>query len=80
MCNKKGLKPAGTVETPKEEVKATKTYSPYDNPAKSAQIQRGNALNAAAAVAGGQSFNDPETAAEFTLIVAQKLLDWLRIE
>ena len=81
VCNQKGLKPKETVEASKEETKvSTKSYSSYDNPAKSAQIQRGNALNAAAAVAGGQAFNDPDTAAEFTLIVAQKLLDWLRIE
>ena len=51
----------------------------FDNPEKTAQIQRGNALNAAAAVVAGQQ-EIPETLAEMTIIVAEKLLEWLRAE
>ena len=52
----------------------------YDNPEKTAQIQRGNALNAAASVASAQQFADPEVAKQFTLILADEFLVWLRAE
>jgi hypothetical protein len=52
----------------------------YDNPEKTAQIQRGNALNAAGAVASSQQFADPETAKQFTLMLADEFLNWLRGE
>lgn len=74
MCNKKGLKPKG--DAPASVVKGKS----YDNPEKSAQIQRGNALNAAAAVASSQQFEDPEVAKQFTLILADEFLTWLRAE
>jgi hypothetical protein len=59
----------------------------YDSPEKTAQIQRGNALNASAAVASGQQFvntetglPDLETAQQFTLLLADAFLEWLRAE
>jgi len=77
MCNKKGLKPKDKAE---EETPKTEKKHYYDNPEKTAQIQRGNALNAAATVASGQQFNDPEVAKQFTLILADEFLTWLRAE
>jgi hypothetical protein len=76
MCNKKGL-------TKKDDIKSDapkSTYKSYDNPEKTAQIQRGNALNAAAAVASGQQFTDPEVAKQFTLLLAEDFLNWLKVE
>jgi hypothetical protein len=79
MCNKSGA-------TKKEEsapVGAGTSSSPssrYDNPEKTAQIQRGNALNAAASVASSQQFADPEVAKQFTLLLAEDFLNWLRSE
>jgi hypothetical protein len=57
-----------------------KSYNSYNDPAKTAQIQRGNALNASAAVASGVSFQTPQEASEFTLELANSFLDWLRSE
>lgn len=77
MCNKKGLtkkEPTEVVEEKKKE------YKSYDNPEKTAQIQRGNALNAAATVASNQQFADPEVAKQFTLLLAEEFLVWLRAE
>jgi hypothetical protein len=68
MCNKKNPAP-----------KKEKDNS-YNSPEKTAQIQRGNALNAAANVASGLAFNDPDTARQFTLELAEQLLEWLRAE
>jgi len=68
VCNKKN--PAS-----KGEKKST-----YDSPEKTAQIQRGNALNAAAFVASSQQFKDPEVAKQFTLLLAEDFLTWLRAE
>jgi len=69
-CNKSGAsKPVAA----KEEKKS------YDSSAV-AGIQRGNALNAAGAVASGTQFPDPETAQQFTLILADAFLVWLRAE
>ena len=73
MCNKKGLKPKTKTDAPSGK-------NTYDNPEKTAQIQRGNALNAAAAVASTQQFSDPETAKQYTLILADEFLTWLRAE
>lgn len=53
--------------------------SNYDSPERTAQIQRGNALNAAASTVMGRQ-EDPETLAEMTLVVADKFLEWLRAE
>jgi len=71
-CNKKAS--SGKKFYPKKESKF------YDNPEKTAQIQRGNALNAAAMVASSQTFEDPEIAQQFTLILADDFLTWLRAE
>ena len=73
-CNKQGLKGKTKTDTPKS------TYKSYDNPEKTAQIQRGNAGNMAAAVASSQQFNDIETATQFTLELAERFLEWLRHE
>jgi len=65
--------------------KSTKKTS-YDSPEKTAQIQRGNALNAAGYVMSGFKYEDPakeidpETLAEMTIVVAEKFLEWLRAE
>jgi hypothetical protein len=78
MCNKKGLKAPGAG------TKAPGTYTgaanKFDNPEKTAQIQRGNALNAAATVASACGFADPDTAAQFVKALATDLLEWLRAE
>jgi len=53
----------------------------YDSPEKTAQIQKGNALNAAAAVLCGSTVLDgldPEGIAQVTRIVADSLLDYLK--
>jgi hypothetical protein len=59
--------------------KGNKTRS-FDSPEKTAQIQRGNALNAAASVASSQQFSDPNVARQFTIILAEGFLEWLRGE
>lgn len=48
------------------------------DPETRAAIEKGNSLNAAAAAASGAGFSDPNTAAEFTLMLADKFLEWLR--
>lgn len=70
-CGKKAYK-GGSVKSG--------TSQSYDNPERTAQIQRGNALNAAGAVASSQQFADPETAKQFTLMLADEFLAWLRAE
>jgi len=79
-------------KAPKEEAKSkvydkpaeAKTYKSYDNPEKTAQIQRGNALNAAAAIMSNPNVamqdTSPEALAEATKMLANTLLDWLRAE
>jgi hypothetical protein len=78
MCNKTGA--TKKEEKTSAEPYVKKEYKTYDNPEKTAQIQRGNALNAAATVASSQQFNDPEVAKQFTLILADEFLTWLRSE
>jgi hypothetical protein len=79
MCNKKGLtKKETTSESNTGSAKSRDNY--YNNPEKTAQIQRGNALNAAATVASNQQFVDPEVAKQFTLLLAEDFLIWLRAE
>jgi hypothetical protein len=81
MCNKTGaVKKDEAKSGPSESGAGKSTFRPYDNPEKSAQIQRGNALNAAAAVASGQQFADPDVAKQFTLLLAEDFLNWLRAE
>ena len=77
MCNKSG---ATKKDDTKSEEKKTYNKTSYDNPEKTAQIQRGNALNAAASVAASQQFADPEVAKQFTLLLAEDFLTWLRGE
>ena len=50
-----------------------------ESPEKTAMIQRGNALNAAASVASGQQLADPDVAGQYTILLAQKFLEWLRL-
>jgi hypothetical protein len=90
-CNQSGAvkkeepKPTttGKVETPKSE-QVKKTYNSYDNPEKTAQIQRGNAGNMAAAVMSNPSVelanNTPENITKVTLAMAEEFLQWLRSE
>ena len=70
MCNKKNPQKEGNKISSKE-------YT--QSPERTAQIQRGNALNAAASILSGRP-EDPETLAEMVKVVADKLLDWLRAE
>lgn len=76
-CNKSGATKPAEKNT---ESSTKKLYVPYDNAEKTAQIQRGNALNAAASVASSQQFADPEVAKQFTLLLAEDFLNWLRAE
>lgn len=79
MCNKKGLKApveGGNSFSPKPKT----GFTSYDNPEKTAQIQKGNALNASAMAASGCGFSDPDTAAQFIKTLATSLLEWLRTE
>ncbi len=78
---------AEKTEAPTSTGKERSSSRGYDNPDRTAMIQRGNALNAAASVASSQQFINPETgepdpqrAAEFTKILAIKFLGWLREE
>ncbi len=97
-CNKKAKE--APVEEKKEPVttagtgtqvfdepqKETTRWTPgnYNNPEKTAQIQRGNALNAAAAVVSNSGIQledkSPEALAEVTKVIADLFLDWLRAE
>lgn len=67
VCNKKSDKGSG--EKPN-----------YNNPEKTAQIQRGNALNAAAATVSGITLPDAETTVQFVITTADRYLNWLRNE
>jgi len=76
-CKDKAPKEEKKSEEPRKE----RTYTNYDNPEKTAQIQRGNCINAAgAAVSGNFAGSDPQTIAEAVKIIAEQLLDWLRVE
>ena len=75
-CNKKS--PAKSKVYDKSEKTYTKSY---DNPTKTAQIQRGNALNAAGyAISGNLTGSDPNTIKEAVLLLANAFLDWIRVE
>lgn len=69
----------GKGKTGKSKAKKSDTSNTYSDD-RTANIQRGNALNAAAAVASNQTFADPEAAAEYTKMLADSLLEWLRAE
>ena len=71
-------------DEPVKEEKQKWTPGNYNNPEKTAQIQRGNALNAAAAVVSNSNIQledkSPEALAEVTKLIADLFLDWLRAE
>ena len=94
-CNKKAKENSVTEKEPvtttgtqvfDEPQKEKSKWTPgnYNNPEKTAQIQRGNALNAAASVMSNPNLQMPDTSpealAEATKIVADLFLDWLRAE
>lgn len=64
--------------------KNAKFYDKFNNPEKTAQIQRGNALNAAASVMSNPNLSmqdtSPEALGEATKVLADTFLDWLRAE
>ena len=81
MCNKKGLKPkAEKEEAPKAEKKNYESKSYYGSPEDIAGKEVGCALGAAATVASSQQFADPEIAKQFTLILAEEFLNWMRAQ
>ena len=81
MCNKTGAtKKESSASESGAGVGGKSKGGYYDNPEKTASIQRGNALNAAASVASSQQFADPEVAKQFTLLLAEDFLLWLRAE
>jgi predicted RNA-binding Zn-ribbon protein involved in translation (DUF1610 family) len=85
LCNKKSPneEKSHVNRREKEELGEQKEikYTNYDNPEKTAQIQRGNALNAAGAAVGGNfAGSDPQTIAEAVKIIADLLYDFLRAE
>lgn len=73
MCNKKGAKPKG---------EKTSTSSGdgvrYGSPEDIAGKEVGCALGAAATVASGCAFADPDTAAQYVRQLASNLLEWIR--
>jgi hypothetical protein len=84
MCNKKAPAKTQVFDEPEKESKKEWVPGNYNNPEKTAQIQRGNALNAAAAVVANSNIEmkdkSPEALAEATKIIADLFLDWLRAE
>jgi hypothetical protein len=69
----------------KNPTKAKSNFTPsggdgirYGSPEDIAGKEMGCALGAAATVAGGCAFTDPETAKQYTLILAEAFLDWMR--
>ncbi len=76
-CNKSGAtKKEDSKSTPTEVKKEYK--SNYGSPEDIAGKEIGCVLGAAATVAGGCGFNDPEVAAQFVKTLAESLLDWMR--
>jgi len=74
-CKDKAPKEEKKTEEPKREKIS------YNSDDRTAQIQRGNALNAsAAAISGNMTGADPTTIAEAVKIIAEQFLDWLRAE
>ena len=75
---------SSTVTSAANTTTAAKTYqksytSEYNSAERQAAIQRGNALNAAAALLAGRP-EDPDALAEMVLVQSQKFLEWLRAE
>lgn len=91
-CNQKKEEPSPKDNKPNEDSPKSRIvdeppktgYDKYNNPEKTAQIQRGNALNAAATVMSNpnlqMSDTSPEALSEATKVIAQAFLDWLRVE
>jgi hypothetical protein len=85
MCNKTGatkkeeVKPS-TEPYVKKEYKSYESKSYYGSPEDVAGKEMGCALGAAATVASSQQFNDPEVAKQFTLILADEFLTWMRAQ
>jgi hypothetical protein len=81
LCNKnKAVKKEDPKSNPSV-IEQKKPYTPYDNPEKTAQIQRGNALNAAgAAISGNLQETDPDAIAQALIMVAERALEWLKTE
>ncbi len=76
MCNKKGLKAPGAGT--KESSTYTGSKSNYGSKEDIAGKEIGCALNAAATVASGCGFADPDTASQFVRQLANNLLEWIR--
>jgi len=84
-CNQKAPVQTQVIEEKdKESGTGNKGKGYYDNPEKTAQIQRGNSLNAAAMVMSNPNVQmgdySPEALAEATKTLAGSFLDWLRAE
>lgn len=77
-CNMNKVEAKIEEDEPKAIAEKPKPYNDF-NADRTAQIQRGNALNAASAVLAGRQ-EDPETLAEMVIVVADRLLEWLRAE
>jgi hypothetical protein len=78
LCNKQGLKPAGTVETPKEETKSTyQSKSNYGSPEDVAGKEVGCAANCASAILAGRQ-EDPATLLEMFRLLCDGILDHIR--
>lgn len=79
-CRDKQPKSKQTTEQKPKTEPPQKTYSKRDDSTQAA-IQRGNALNAAAAaVSGNFAGSDPATIAQAVKLIAIDLLDWLKAE
>jgi hypothetical protein len=76
MCNKKGLKAPGAGT--KESSTYTGSKSNYGSKEDIAGKEIGCALNAAATVASGCGFSDPDTASQFVRQLANNLLEWIQ--
>lgn len=84
-CNQKskGGAPKSKVFDEPQEQKKWQPKSDYNSSEKTAQIQKGNALNAAASVLSGADCIkavDPETIGQITIVVAVLFLDYLKSE
>jgi len=78
-CNKnKSVKKEETTGTASETKISTFYKSNYGSPEDVAGKELGCALGAAASAAAGQSFDSPDTAAQWIKIVADLLVEWIR--
>lgn len=78
-CNKsKAVKKEETKPEEKKPYEKKEWKSNYGSPEDIAGKETGCALGAAATVASGCGFSDPETAKQFTLALAETFLEWMR--